>query len=318
VSLDQNASVLDDAGGWHPTVAFDIGGTKTGMAVVDGRGNILEQDSVPTGRLGDAIRTLDRMTDFTRRARTNYGVLEGIGIGMAAQIDPATGNVAGADDNIPGWAELQMRGHFWHTGGYRVAVDNDANVAALAEGWVGIAAGESDYICLTLGTGVGGGVVSGGRLLLGAWGGAAELGHMSVYPDGPPCYCGGRGCLELYVSGPFLLERARARGLVIERTSDLFALAVQRHVVAERLVSEAGMELGASVVSLVNILQPAVLVLGGGLARFAVPLWLPILDDMVRNRALPCNRKVRIAESTLGNDAALIGAARLLHLSRAP
>jgi glucokinase len=281
------------------------------MALVDNQGQLLRRHVVPTARDDQVLETLDAMTEFVRACEAQFGQLAGIGVGIAAQVDPRTGAIAGADDNIPGWASIALPEHFLTSHGLRAKVDNDANVAALAEGWVGAARGMRDFILLTLGTGVGGGIVAGGQCVVGASGGAGELGHMPIIPDGPACYCGSHGCLERLVAGPYLLERAREAGLLVSLPSDLFHLAAEGNADAARLVRSTGYELALGVVTLINIFQPAAIVFGGGLAAYALPSWLEAIRVVVEARALPNNRQVRLLPAALGADAGVIGAARL-------
>lgn len=291
-------------------VAFDVGGTKTAMAVVDDDGHILRREEVPTGHGHAAERTIEDMRRFAREASAE-GAVTGVGVGVPAQINPHTGRIEGSDDNVEGWARFDLREELRVAPGAPVIVENDANAAALGEGWVGAARGARDFICLTLGTGIGGGIVCGGRVLTGAWGGGAEIGHVPVRRGEPPCYCGGVGCLEMLVAGPGLLARARAAGCDAQRPSDLFDAAAGGDRRARGVVDAAAGDLGVAVVTLVNVFQPELLLFGGGLARPAAPWWVPAMRAVVEAKALPNNRRVRLELAVLGNDAGLLGAARL-------
>lgn len=290
--------------------AFDVGGTKTAMAIVDEGGRIVHRAEAATGHGHAAERTVEAMRLFAMRARSSSPIA-GIGVGMAAQINPASGRIEGSDDNLEGWARLDLRGELGGDPGLPVVVENDANVAAIGEGWVGAAIGARDFICVTLGTGVGSGIVCDGRILTGAWGGAAELGHLPVRRGAPPCYCGGVGCLEMLVSGPGLLARAHASGYEATRPSDLFDAARRGDPRARSILDEAVEDLNVAVITLVNVFQPELLVFGGGLARPAAPSWLPAVRHAIDSMALPNNRRVRLELARLGNDAGLLGAARL-------
>lgn len=282
------------------------------MAIVDPRGRILNQSEVPTGRASEAQATVTAMVHYVESARDRWPSIAGIGVGIAAQVDPRTGMIAGADDNIPGWTAIDLRARLGSAAWLPVAIDNDANVAALGEGWTGAAAGLRDFILITLGTGVGGGIVCGSMLVTGARGGAAEIGHLPVRRDGPPCYCGGSGCLEQLIGGALLVSRANARGITASRASELFEQAKSEARV-RAFLAEAAEDLAFAVISLVNLFQPQAVVIGGGLLRFARALWLPTVARIVAQRALANNRSVQILPALLGNNAGIVGAASLIH-----
>jgi glucokinase len=189
-----------------------------------------------------------------------------------------------------------------------VWVDNDATLALLAEARRGAARAASDVVLLTIGTGIGGGIMSGGRLVRGDRGAAGEPGHMTIEADGPPCPgdCPGRGCLEAFVSGPALARMgwpSAADGIAAARAGDEDA-----RVALEQM----GGKLGVGFASLMNLLDPEVIVVGGGFGSDAGPLLLEPAERVARSRALePAASTVRFAVAELGEDAGMLGAAML-------
>jgi len=210
----------------------------------------------------------------------------------------------------------------------RVAVDNDSNVAILAEHRVGAARGADDAVMLTLGTGIGGGLLFGGRVYRGSAGAGAELGHIVVDPNGPECPgdCPGRGCLEAFASGTALgragqeagrrapdSNLGRAVGQGREVTGGLVTeLAHDGDELALEVLAEAGRWLGIGIVSIVNALNPELVVVGGGAGSAAGELLLGPAREVLAERGLPPNRElVRVVSAELGNEASMVGAAML-------
>lgn len=290
-------------------LGIDFGGTKIALGVVAEDGAVLQTWRLTT-RIGEAAPAgLEELLATVQEVRDSYPSLAEIGVGICCQVDPATGQVDGADATIPGWQSLDLAGTLAASSGLPVVMDNDANAAALGEGWVGAAQGLHDYVVLTIGTGVGGGIVANGRLLTGAWGGAAELGHIPLDPDGPVCYCGSRGCLEQLIAGP-ALERT-ASGLGLTSAAALFERA-GRDEAALRMVTRAGQWLAISTILLVNIFQPQAVLYGGGVMQGAAPFWLPLVRTAVAAASFPTNRRVRLLEAALGSAAGIVGAAALV------
>jgi glucokinase len=191
-------------------------------------------------------------------------------------------------------------------------IENDGNCAALGEHRFGAAAGTTHSVTLTLGTGVGGGIVADGRLLSGARGTGGELGHIVIERNGRPCQgsCPGRGHLEAYCSGTALGARGREAGY--GDAHDVLARATQGDEGALALIDDLSASLGAGLVSLANALAPEVFVIGGGLGDACAALILPRAGKILREQALPPNGEARLLSASLGNDAGMIGAACLV------
>jgi len=248
-----------------------------------------------------------------------------IGIGAPGPLDPRRGRVFGAP-NLPGWTDVPLRdlvaAHF----GCPVAIGNDANLAALAEWRFGAGRGSSDMIYLTISTGIGGGVISDGRLLLGTHGLAAEVGHMTIQMDGPVCSCGQRGHLEAIASGPGIARIAAQRLAAGEASTlrdqadgkrELTAEAVGRAArqgdpLASRVIDEAAVAIGCHLANLLHAYNPQVVVFGGGVMQLG-DLLLPRIEATARAQVMhPAYLEgFRIARAELGDDVGLIGAMTL-------
>jgi glucokinase len=305
-------------------LGLDVGGTKVAGAAVDEGGRVRERAELPT-LAGEGFHvSFGQVTAVARaileRARARGWRVGGVGAGFPGPLDPRAG-VLHNPPNLPGWDGAQVAELLTDTLGLPVAVENDANAAALGEAHYGAGRGFSLMVYFTLGTGVGGGVVHEGRLFAGANGAAAELGHLVVQAGGEPCACGGRGCLEAYVSGPALARRlktALARDGAAASTGDggggaLTGEAVVEAVrrgdrVAVRVWEETMAYLAAGVVSAVHAFNPDAVVIGGGLAAAGDLLFEP-LCRLVRQQGMSyLVRDLQIMPAALGRDAGVVGA----------
>ncbi len=304
-------------------LGVDVGGTKVAVAAVDGvtATHAAEHPTVTVST--DAL--LDGVEHVVRDVMAAAGEPEAIGVGVPSQIEFSTGTVE-TSVNIP-LAGVPLREELGRRFGVPVFVDNDANCAALAEAHI---VGESDLVMLTLGTGVGGGVVIDGMTFRGAHGLGAELGHIAVNPDGPPCpgNCPNRGCLESYCSGQALerdateLARDKADSHLATRLGpdgkvsgrELVAAADEGDPDALLLMDNFARMLGIGIASYVNVFEPKRLAIGGGLSR-ASHLFLDRAVQEAGARALPALwKRVSVALAEGGADAGVIGAGLLAAL----
>ena len=304
-------------------LGVDVGGTKVAVAAVEGvrAAHAAEHPTMLTS--ADAL--LDGVEHVVREVIREAGEPDAIGVGVPSQIDFATGTVV-TSVNIP-LTGVSLRDELAHRFSLPVVVDNDANCAALAEAHI---LGERQLVMLTLGTGVGGGVVVDGRTFRGAHGLGAELGHMTVNPDGPPCpgNCPNHGCLEAYCSGQALerdateLVRDRPDSTLADRLGpegtvagpDLVAAAEDGDPDALFLMDNFGRMLGMGIANYVNIFEPAHLAIGGGLSR-ASHLFLERATEEAGRRALPALwKRVKVALARGGANAGVIGAGLLAEL----
>lgn len=304
----------------------DIGGTKIAVGQVDRdgrlRGDLLRFPSATGGQ--DAL--VESIIAALEQGREGAGATEvaGIGLACAGTVDRVRGSIV-VSPNLP-LVDAPLVELVGGALGLPVVLDNDANLAALAEARVGAAAGRRQVIMLTLGTGVGGGLILDGRLYHGATGAAGELGHMVVRAGGEPCRCGSRGCLEAYASGRALERLARnlahegapgSRALAELAVRDeldgeaVGRLAQQGDPGALAAVEEVGRWLGVGLGSLVNIFNPEMIVVGGGLGTLGELVLGPARPVMIQTGLSPNKDAVRVVPAALGNKAGALGAGLL-------
>ena len=309
-------------------VGVDVGGTKIAAGVVDARGEILRRGRRDTPS-ESAAAVEDAIADLVAELCTGQGSagVVAVGIGAAGFVDASGERVVFAPNLA--WRDEPLRDEVAARVGLPVVVENDANAAAWAEVRFGAAAGRSSAVAVTIGTGIGGGIVVGGRLYRGLFGMAAEFGHLRVVPEGVECGCGQLGCWEQYCSGRALLRRARA--LVATATPAVSALreacgddpdalsgpmvtaaAQAGDPAAVALFAELGEWLGAGLAGLSAVLDPGCFVVGGGVAASGDLLLSPAREAYARRLPAGAYRPhAEILLAALGNDAGLIGAADL-------
>jgi glucokinase len=304
------------------TIGVDLGGTKMLVGALDGTEVLWESREASTGQSEDElVELLVREVSEARDARPNA---KAVGLGIPATIDHDTG-VAVSAVNLP-LADLPIRDLIGERVGLPVVVDNDANVAALAEYLFGAAQGKPNTVMLTVGTGIGGGLILGGEIYRGATGAGAELGHMVIQADGPPCQgnCPNHGCVESLASGTALgreglaaaesspdsaLGQLLAAGETVDGTAVTKA-AIAGDETAIDVFDLIGSRLGVACSSFANIFQPDAIVVGGGVIAAGDLLLEPARRE-VRERALNPMNRTPILAATLGNDAGMIGAAAM-------
>lgn len=303
-------------------IGLDLGGTNIKGAVVDERGRIVVRGEVSTGSDRGHAAVLDSMgslvEDLAGRAGLGLGGLAGVGMGLAGFIDESTGVVVEAV-NL-GWRNVAVKGPLETRLGLPVHLDNDANVAALGESWAGAGAGHRSALCITLGTGVGGGIVLDGRIWRGANMMAGEIGHIVVNPGGARCNCGLYGCLETIGSATGVVRLMKERlavGAVSQLSAegltaaDVFAAAKAGDATAGAVTAEAAEALGRGFAIAANLINPDVIIVGGGMAR-AGEFLLELIRKAFAQYALPrVLEAAEIVPATLGNDAGVVGAAKL-------
>ncbi len=309
------------------TVGVDLGGTKVLVGVIGGERQVLYEDREGSaGQTGDELlNTLEREI---RQALEAHPDVDAVGLGVPCTIDRERGLAINAV-NLP-IHNLPIRDEMRQRLDKPVFIDNDANVAALAEHRLGAARGTSNAVMLTIGTGIGGGLIIDGELYRGSTGAASEPGHIVIDFDGPRCQgnCPNRGCMETFASGTALaregreaaqrepdsvLGRALAAGEPIDGKTVTDA-ANDGDSVAVAVVEEAGRRLGAGLSSLANIFEPEVIVIGGGVAKAIGDLMLEPARAELRSRALPPMNEVPVLTAELGPEAGMIGAATMARL----
>ena len=294
-------------------LGIDIGGTSAKIVLADRGMKVAARGAVPCDPRRPWREALGRIAAEASALRGARRVV-GIGVGCAGCVDAVRG-VVQFSPNLPRWKRVPLAEFLAARLGVPCVLDNDVNMMALGELRHGAARGARNVCCVTIGTGVGGGLILDGRLYRGASMSAGELGHIPVEPEGIRCPCGSRGCLERYVGSEGIMRLARrampgarARGCVL--TPAIVADAARcGDPGARRVWEEAGRRLGLGLVGLVNLLNPDVIVVGGGISGAGRFLLGPA-RRVVRERALPIPaRHVRIVRSALGPDAGALGAA---------
>jgi len=240
--------------------------------------------------------------------KVSFDRVLGIGISISGFVDPTTG--MDLYSPILGWKKVPLRDPISETTDLPVWIENDVNALALAERWYGAGRDYSHFICITVGEGIGAGVVIGGEIYRGAFGGAGELGHITINPDGPVCRCQERGCLEVYASDFFLAEEASRLGF--SNIQELIRAARDGGSEAKEAFTRMGRYLGFGAKNLVNLLNPEAIILGGE-RMDASDLFLSAIENEVRRHSFPSEaERLQIVPTELGTDGFLIGSATLV------
>ena len=288
------------------SIGVDLGGTNLRIAAVTGDGRLLEKVTLGTKVALGRDHVINEMCDAIHRLSAKYqeaGKLLGAGIGVPGIIDMQTGMLR-KSANLPGWEEYPVRAEIEKrlrilNKDARVVLENDANVAALGEQWLGAARGVPNIAVVTLGTGIGGGIVLGGKIWHGMNGMAGEFGHVTLEPEGRPCGCGNRGCAEQYASASAIVRMAReaiasgeAPELAAAASSDaefgaksIYNLAIQGDEHARRIFRSFGRYLGILLAGLINVLNLDRFVIGGGVSS-AWDAYAPNMFEELRERSL--------------------------------
>lgn len=309
-------------------IGVDLGGTNIRAGIVDAEGRILNRiensTSVQNGKDTVIERLIEGIKSLKDDARGKTLEVLSVGLGAPGIISIEKGIIA-ISPNLPDWVNVPLRDIVEEKTGIHAVLENDANAWAFGEKWVGEGRGLQDFIMITLGTGVGGGIIHKGEILHGADGMAGEIGHMTVNPDGPKCGCGNHGCLEVYASARGITDRAIGaieaggetklreitEGNIYKINSEMvYQAAKEGDSLARDIIREMGRYLGIGIASLINIFNPEAIIIGGGV-KDAWDLFIEPLKKEVQVRAfsIPAE-KARIIRSTI-SDGGLIGAAGL-------
>jgi glucokinase len=331
------------------SIGVDLGGTNLRIAAVSKDGKLIEKVTLGTKVALGRDHVITEMCDAIRRLTDQYrssGAFLGVGIGCPGIIDMETGMLR-KSANLPGWSDYPVHAEIERRLSARVFLENDANVAALGEKWLGAARDVPNMAMITLGTGIGGAIVLDGKIFHGMNGMAGEFGHVPLEPEGLPCGCGSHGCAERYASATAVMRMAReavasgqAPGLATAASSDaefsaqsIYNLAIQGDEDARRIFRHFGKSLGMMMAGLVNVLNLDMFVIGGGVAS-AWDAFAPTMFEEMRERSLVyavtapddslgrdegaaaqvvarTRRKTIVTRALLGSDAGLYGAARL-------
>jgi glucokinase len=299
------------------SIGVDLGGTNLRAAAITKDGKIVDKLSAETNTAGGREAVISDIINAINGLRAKHpgDRLAGVGIGVPGFILIEKGFIVGSN-NLPFLEDFPLRDDIERRLGTPVILENDANAAALGEKWMGAGKEVSDLVLLTLGTGVGGGIISGGRVLHGFVGMAGELGHLTVVPNGNPCGCGNIGCLEKHASATAVETMAKLLSLGDNLTSlDVYNLAMEGNERAKTVFESMGSALGVGLAMLINTFNFPLYLLSGG----ALPAWdffAPAMFEEVKKRSYTFRHtNTRIERATLGNQAGLYGAAYLPFLA---
>lgn len=284
-------------------LCFDIGGTFIKYGLCDENFNLLEKDKIPTLAENGGQSIIERVIDITEQ----YDSIDRVAVSTAGQVDSENGIVVYSTDNIPYYTGMRVKSLIENKTGIPTFVENDVNSAALGEAHFGAAKGVSDFICLTLGTGIGGAIFLNNKLYKGSASSAGEIGHMIIHSGGKQCTCGGEGCYECYASASALIK---AVNKVSPVELNAFQIFEKENIEKPEIRSEIDKWIDEIIVGLVNIIyifNPSMIVLGGGIMN--EDYIIELIDRKIYTRLMDNFKNVKIVRPKLGNDAGMIGAA---------
>lgn len=288
-------------------LAVDLGGTNIRMAAVRSDGTIIQRAKRPT----PSDLTPDQLLELTRHLAgdcDSSNNSSGIAFAAPANVDPD--GVLRNLPNLPLLDRFALKAGLETSLGIPAVVENDATAAAIGEHWLGASKGVDNSIMVTLGTGVGGGIIVDGKPLRGPDGGAGKIGHIAVEPDGHPCGCGSRGCIEQYASATAIGRMAREIGMNAANSREVYDAFLAEDERAKRVFQTMGRYLGIMLGGLVNALNPEIIVIGGGAAAAWDAFYASVREEIdFRAFAEPAQRAT-LAQTQLGDDAGILGAAR--------
>ncbi len=309
------------------SLGIDLGGTKILTAVATAQGKMLSRDHSVTPATKGQEAVVQSILESIGRALEQAGIaapqLSAIGVGAPGLSNPETG-ILFTSPNLPGWRDVPLRDIIEKELGKKAFLINDANAAALGELYFGAAKGAHHFIYITISTGIGGGIIIDGEVYTGSIGTAGEVGHMTIDDDGPPCNCGNRGCWETLASGTAMAREARkqikegartsilgyAEGDVEKVTAQVIHNAAKEgDSLAKELITRTGYYVGVGLANLVNIFNPELIVIGGGLSNIGDMLLEPAYKVAGERAFKESYRTVRFALAKLGRDSGVLGAA---------
>jgi glucokinase len=319
-------------------IGVDIGGTNIKYGIVSSSGRILTRGIIPSGKISarkgvlDGLRKgIDSLLAFAKDSKIK---ISHIGIGVPGTVDLPKGIIVGIPPNLPFMADFYLRKFLKRFYPHPVYIDNDANVMALAEYKFGAAKGYKNSICITLGTGIGSGIILEGKLFRGTSFVGPEFGHTTICFEGIKCHCGNYGCVEMYASEPAMFRRTKEllkknRGSILYKLSrgdlnrlkakDLFLAERLKDKVSQKVIRETAYYLGTALSNAVNLINPEIIVIGGGVVLSAGANFFRMIEKEIKTRAFPsATKNLKIVKAKLRNDAGFIGASILGEELRTP
>lgn len=296
-------------------IGIDLGGTNLKIALLDSRYKINDRRTFSTRKFDRKksliLAIVDSINGIIKDNHLRKREILGVGLGLPGPIDVERG-IVHFFPNIPGWKEVNLKKILEERLKLPVFLDNDANLMSLAEHRRGAAQGLSDVVCLTLGTGVGGGIIINKSLYRGKSFAAGEIGHIPINEIGPRCNCGGIACLEAYIGNKRITKVAKElfkRNVSLEKLSQM---AREKNRQALKIWSQMGRYLGIALVGVVNLFNPEAIVIGGGVAGAGKVLFDQVKETILKRAMRVQAKELKIFKAKLGNDAGLIGAAMLV------
>ena len=290
----------------------DIGGTTVKMGVFQTDGKLLYKWEIPTRRENNGETILPDITEsiFQKIEEYNIAKEDVVGVGIGVPTAVTSDGRAKKTTNI-GWPDKNIKQEMEERTGFKVNVGNDANVAALGEMWQGGGAGYSNLVMVTLGTGVGGGIIINGRIVTGAHGGAGEIGHLFMNDEETECCgCGKTGCLEQYASATGIARFAKQKNMGDVTAKDVFDAVKAGDQVAIEVAEEFGAYLGYALANIAAVVDPEIFVIGGGVSKAGEVLF-EYIEKYYLEKAFWAHEEAKFVLATLGNDAGIYGAAKL-------
>lgn len=291
-------------------MCFDVGGTFIKYGVLHLNGNILYKDKVATPKNNCRINILKLLSQITNEYKSKYNI-QAVGISTAGQVDSSKGEIIFASDNLPDYTGTKLSEEIKYATGLESYVENDVNAAALGELWKGSGIGHENFVCMTIGTGVGGAIIINNKLYKGKGGSAGEFGHFVISKNGEKCTCSSSGCFECYAStGAFIRSYAKASGINEEELSgEIIMERVKKgEILAVNTYNNFLDDIVTGLVSITHILDPGLIIIGGGISA-AGSFFFKDINDRFQKRVMPSfARYTKIVPALLENDAGLIGA----------
>jgi glucokinase len=308
-------------------IGVDLGGSSIKLGIVSETGKLIKKNSAKTEAELGPKKVIDKIVqginELTQKSKFK---IAGIGIGCPGVVTPGKGIVENPP-NLPGWDKVNIGKIISKEFNKSVFIDNDANAAAIGELTFGSGKKYKSFIMITLGTGVGGGIVMNNKIYHGDFGAAGEIGHISIDYNGPKCNCGSYGCIEAYAGNQYLRERVRKQlkehpkskmwKLIQNDLSKVSPRNIQEaaesgDAFAKSVIDDLGFQLGSAFTSLCNVLDISVFIIGGGIAGFGKPLFDSIKKTIAKKVMAPIRPRVRVLPAKLKNDAGIKGASALV------
>ena len=300
-------------------IAVDLGGTNLKIALMNSKYTILYKEFISTLSFKTRNELIRGIVFAVKKIIKSKHLLKsdilGLGVGLPGPVDVKRG-VIHFLPNIPGWQNVNLKVILEKKLNLPVFIDNDAKLMSLAEHRIGAAKDMPNAICITLGTGVGGGIIIEGKLYRGSNNAAGEIGHVPINEKGPRCGCGSYGCLESYIGNRKIMQEARKSFKKLSSLEELSLLAEKGNKRAIGLWRRVGEHLGNALVGVVNLFNPDCIVIGGGLSAVGRILFYSVKKTVSAKAMFVQGRHVKIIKAKLGNDAGLIGAAILVRENR--